>query len=117
MDKNDVDFYVARGVHEFEIGLKRNFSGNRAKIYRLIIADRYNNPLMGVKSGRMSVAGYVSRVLSEHAFSFDVDGFTKLSDIIESFFKARVDEIIRSLELQMSGMDVKVNKVHAYLNG
>jgi hypothetical protein len=55
--EDDLKYYVARGVEEFEIGLKRNFDGEGASPNYITIADRYNNPFIGVRRGIMSLDG------------------------------------------------------------
>jgi hypothetical protein len=39
----------------------------------------------------------------------------KISDVVESFFKARVDDIIRSVELQISDRNVEVKAASFFI--
>src|ERR1700685_2075408 len=85
--KTDINFYVEKGVKEFEVGLKRKFSGEGAS-HLLAIAERYHNPSLGVTSGRLRIEKWAC--LLSHTFSSMLTGFPKISNVVESFFKARV---------------------------
>jgi len=83
--QEDIEVYVERGVEEFEKTVKRDFSGDEDTRLIIAIADRYNNTHLGVKRGRVQLS----------------------SDVVRSFFTGRVDEIVSSVENQVSGLPVK----------
>jgi molecular chaperone DnaK (HSP70) len=83
LHEGTINKYVAKGMQEFERTVKKAFSGDEGQT--ITIAGHYNNPSPAMKRGRIQLE----------------------SNIIESFFKASVDEIISCMTKQMSGLNIK----------
>ncbi|KIM82434.1 hypothetical protein PILCRDRAFT_462232 [Piloderma croceum F 1598] len=102
MRADEINIHVTAGVRQFERGLKRNFTNDDTS-HIITVGERYyNDRPRGVTNGRTPVPRYVPRLRTPISATLK-----KISHIVESFFSARVEEIFRSLEDQMSGLDVK----------
>ncbi|CAE6537624.1 unnamed protein product, partial [Rhizoctonia solani] len=84
VDLEDVETYTKAGVKDFETFTKRAFRDETAEYPVLLAHSRFNNPVIRVRRGRMTIKGLT----------------------IQKFFDTCVDEIKKSVDQQLDNLNV-----------
>ncbi|ELU36973.1 hypothetical protein AG1IA_08996 [Rhizoctonia solani AG-1 IA] len=91
LDPEDVEIYTKTGVKDFETFAKRVFRDEKTEHSILLAHSRFSNTAIRTRRGRMTVPGYLGS-----------------RSTIQKFFDTCVDEIKKSVDRQLDGLDVPV---------